>query len=923
MKKPDHLIINSPFEEPKKYWHYNRENREFSLLEGRRPAGYVVASEASKSFDDPGTFIAIPLVNKIRPLVKQWRDEGYSGVSAVTQRLLEYWNNAEEREDRRFFFCQLEAIETIIWLVEGQGRFEKSISLEGDGGEFKRICSKMATGTGKTVVMSMCIAWQILNKVIDSTNSLFSKNILIIAPNLTVKSRLQVLNPNHAENYYQNFSIVPSEYMDKLRQGRVLIHNWHSLQWDDAEKIFKRKSVDKRGAKSDEAYAREVLGELSSARDLVVINDEAHHAWRVPAESKIKGIKKEEIEEATKWVGGLDRINKARNILNCFDFSATPFAPSGKKTTEEALFPWIISDFGLNDAIESGLVKTPRVVVRDNSKRTEEYKSRLYHIYNDPEVKDDLSRAAEKTEKLPDLVINAYYLLGQDWEKTYDLWKEKNYQVPPVMITVANRTNTSSRIKYAFENEQIKIKPLCDIDKILQIDAAVLEMTEEESFQSAKTEIMEDVDTDKLSKKDQAILLRRKVDTIGQMGMPGEQIYNIISVGMLTEGWDAKTVTHIMGLRAFSSQLLCEQVVGRGLRRTSYEINPETNLFNPEYVNIFGVPFTFLPHEDSGEGPLPPPPPPRTRIEPDERKIEHEIRIPNVIRINRVLRNNLKFDLNSISTLEINANDTTLSAELAPIIDGKIDITKSTEIDLEEWGNRNRLQNIIFHLAKDMYVSLKENWQGNSDYLLAQIIQIVENFIKSDKIIIQPDTYNQNETKRKVLLALNMTKVFHHLVNFIQEGDNLEYLSPIFSDDKPLISTSSIEYWHTSKPCEYTKKSHINFTTYDSTWEASEAYELDHNSKVVSWVKNDHLGFCIYYSFKGIIRRYYPDFIIKLKNGIHLVLEVKGQEKEIDKVKRNALGDWVTAINQDGRFGKWKSAVSYSINDVLDIIEKS
>ena len=183
MKKPDHLIINTPFEEPKKYWHYNRENREFSLLEGRRPAGYVVASEASKSFDDPGTFIAIPLVNKIRPLVKQWRDEGYSGVSAVTQRLLEYWNNAEEREDRRFFFCQLEAIETIIWLVEGQGRFKKSISLEGDGGEFKRICSKMATGTGKTVVMSMCIAWQILNKVIDSTHSLFSKNILIIAPN--------------------------------------------------------------------------------------------------------------------------------------------------------------------------------------------------------------------------------------------------------------------------------------------------------------------------------------------------------------------------------------------------------------------------------------------------------------------------------------------------------------------------------------------------------------------------------------------------------------------------------------------------------------------------------------------------------------------------------------------------------------------
>lgn len=334
-KTIDKLIINSPFEEPKHYWRYDPKARTFDLKEGRRPAGYVVASESSRAFDDPGVFIEIPLPNKIRPRIKAWREHPtnpYAGVTGITKRLLEHWNRHEEREHKRLFFCQLEAIETLIWLAEAPESAKVGIDIPSDGDSFTRLCLKMATGSGKTIVMAMLAAWQILNKVTYPQDRRFSKHIFVVAPGLTVKSRLQVLNPSFPGNYYDEFNIVPPGLYEKLRQGKILIRNWHALNWETDERLARKKSVDKRGAKSDEAYVREVLGEIAGARNIVVINDEAHHAWRVPAESKLKGVKKEDIEEATKWVGGLDRIHKARGILTCYDFSATPFAPSlGKR----------------------------------------------------------------------------------------------------------------------------------------------------------------------------------------------------------------------------------------------------------------------------------------------------------------------------------------------------------------------------------------------------------------------------------------------------------------------------------------------------------------------------------------------------------------------------------------------------------------
>jgi len=931
----DRLIVNSPYEEPKYHWRYVRETRLFELAEGRRPAGYVVASESSKAFDDPGIFIEIPLVNQIRPRVKRWREKGYPGVTSITKRLLEHWQDPENFARRRFFFCQLEAVETLIWLTEAPVAERTGIQIPGDGGDFIRQCCKMATGTGKTIVMAMAIAWHILNKVANPQDARFSKNVLVIAPGLTVKKRLEVLNLTAEGNYYEAFDIVPPSLLDKLRQGRVLVRNWHALAWETEEQLKKRKSVDKRGVKSDEAYTREVLGEMANARNILVINDEAHHAWRVNWEAQGKYLRqrdlKDSAEEATIWIGGLDRLHHSRGILKCYDFSATPFTPSGKKSTEEALFGWIVSDFGLNDAIESGLVKTPRVVVRDDAvPDAKTYKSRLYHIYNDPEVKDDLNRRAEPHEPLPDLVLNAYYLLGYDWRETWKAWKAAGMRTPPVMITVCNRTETAARVKHAFDTRRIRIDELCAPDRILHIDSKVLKeaeareeplapaLSEDKEPGEAETEEGETPAERTLTKTEQAEFLRRMVDTVGKDREPGEQIQNVISVGMLSEGWDAKTVTHIMGLRAFTSQLLCEQVVGRGLRRTSYEVNPETGLFEPEYVNIFGVPFTFLPHESTEGGP-PPPPAPKTLVEPDAAKAQFEIRWPNLVRIERVFQPILTVDWANVPRLELDAAQTAQVAELAPILEGKPDVTNINRIELERLAQEFRTQRIVFETARDVFDQMNRTWQGSREILLAQLVHIVEQFVRSDRIFIKPPLFYQDELRRRLIITLNMSRVVQHIFDAVRQ-ENTERLEPVFDHEHPIRSTGEMRPWYTGKPCERTKKSHINVCVYDSTWEASDAFILDNSNAVAAWVKNDHLGFEIPYLYQGVVRKYRPDFLIRLASGEMLILETKGQDTEQDRVKRRYLDEWVQAVNAHGGFGRWRWKVVSEPGQIRDIL---
>ena len=564
-------------------------------------------------------------------------------------------------------------------------------------------------------------------------------------------------------------------------------------------------------------------------------------------------------------------------------------------------------------------------VIRDDGRLTKKIKSRFYHIYNDPEVKANLNRKAEPWDTLPDLVTNAYYYQGLDWLETFKNWKGK-VETPPVMITVCNRTETAARVEYAFNKGKIRVEKLKNPEKTLRIDSKILKEAEskEEATEIEKEKAEEDEGRKKLSKKEQAEFLRLQVDTVGKKGKPGEQIQNVISVGMLSEGWDAKTVTHIMGLRAFSSQLLCEQVVGRGLRRTSYEVNPENGLFEPEYVNIFGVPFTFLPHEGGDDTP-PAPPKPKTRIYVDATKKEYEIKWPNVIRINHIYTPTLTLNIPNVKRLELRPEETPLRTELAPFIEGKPDVTKLSEINLSDEEVEKvlkvlRRQRLIFEISREVYDQVQPTWTGNKEYLLIQLVKIVEDFIDSNKLVIKTKTY-QEDLRKRLLILLNINRVVQHIFNAIR-FENTEDLVPIFDKENPIRSTSKMMTWYTSKPCETTEKSHISHVVFDSSWEASEAFELDRNEDVVSWAKNDHLGFVINYVYRGVVHNFYPDFLIKLSNGKMLILEVKGMDDQQNKTKREYLDEWINAVNSDGRFGQWCWDVSFRTSDIKDKIKK-
>jgi type III restriction enzyme len=637
-------------------------------------------------------------------------------------------------------------------------------------------------------------------------------------------------------------------------------------------------------------------------------------------------VTKADIEEATRWIGGLDRIHRSRGILCCYDFSATPFAPSGKESSEEALFGWVVSDFSLNDAIESGLVKTPRVVVRDDGvPDAATYRSKLYHIYQ--WVRDDLNRKAEPHEPLPDLVVNGYYLLGKDWLEAARRWADAGLPTPPVMITVANRTETAARVHYAFLHGNVRIDELAVPERTLHIDSRVLEKAEAREEPEIPDAADGDDDTEpddderparKLTREEQAERLRVQVDTVGQPGKPGDRIQNVISVGMLTEGWDARTVTHIMGLRAFSSQLLCEQVVGRGLRRTSYDVDPATGLFQPEHVNIFGIPFTFLPHE-GGDDVVPPPPPPKSRIETVPERRHFEITWPNVIRVEHTWAPRLALDWAAVPVLRLDASETATLAQLAPVVEGKPDVSRISEIDLDDLARRFRMQTIVFRAAADVFDQMAPTWAGSREILIAQLVPLVEGFLASDRLTISPAVFQQESRRRRILLTLNMNRIVRNFWDAIRH-ENPQTLTPVFDSERPIRATGDMLPWFTGRPWADTARSHVNRCVFDSTWEASEAFALDHHPHVAAWVKNDHLGFEVVYVFDGVVRKYRPDFLVRLVTGTMLVLEVKGQDSPRHQAKRAALDEWARAVTAHGGFGRWTWAVSRTPSDLADVV---
>lgn len=911
----DDVIISSPYYEPTKYWDYSQVHERPVLADGRRPAGYFLPAAKRKgkstklpisntihsddlshfSSSEHFIFKALEPINTIRGKVKKWRAENYPGITSTTRDLLKHWHNEKTRPNR-LFFCQLEAIETLIWLTETPDGMKQRSGLPTDGGPFSRLCSKMATGTGKTLVMAMLISWQILNSVANPTDKRFSKNILIVAPNITVRSRLNVLKLSKS-SIYTTFNLIPKSYYRHLYDGVVRIHNWHVLE----RKNISKHRVVKFNHESQKTACDRILDD-PHMRGIVVINDEAHHAYRLKHD--IKSIKNDDRIRNRRWIEGLDMIHHERNIIQCFDFSATPYTPTGKNLPEDAMFEWIVSDFSLFDAIESGLTKTPGIAVSDNTNTRQRFdNTKFFHIFRDEDVRRNLTkRPSKKSDPLPQLVVNAYKVLGEDWVETWKKWTANNFPIPPVLITVCNSTDTAAKIAYSFMSEKLLLPELSDQSHILHVDSVEINKARADPTTVVASTQNHD--------------LRLLVDTIGLPGEPGEKIRNIVAVQMLSEGWDARNVTHIMGLRAFTSQLLCEQVVGRGLRRMTYDAD-SNGMLPYESVTVFGVPFSLLPQRIH-QPPTPPKPPKYVKVL--DNHIQHEITWPNVDRVDIELNPLLTIKWDDVKTLKLSVERTATTVHMRELLPSK-PVSSLNKIDLHDLNVKIRLQQIIFLASKDVFENLLQLWPGDKSYLVFQIVLLVEEFIKKEKVVVTD--VSDDQLRKNFTIMLNMGSIVEHVCSYIKNASKSNRRI-LLSSDQPRLSTANMDMWATQRRAIEITKSHINLAVCDSRWEELTVEELEQNSHVVSWVKNDHVGFFISYNDQGTIRQYYPDFLIKLDNSVTLILEVKGLTKKsaITALKKKGLEDWIDAVNDDGHFGVWRSDIVYDPSHVAKIIKR-
>ena len=393
---------------------------------------------------------------------------------------------------------------------------------------------------------------------------------------------------------------------------------------------------------------------------------------------------------------------------------------------------------------------------------------------------------------------------------------------------------------------------------------------------------------------------------------------------MLSEGWDAKNVTHIMGLRAFTSQLLCEQVIGRGLRRVGYDTEAvmcpdgvERQLFQAEYVNVFGVPLSVF-QDVSGESEPPPPPKPSTQIESLVERNSLEIRWPNVLRVDAIVRQTLALDWAKMEPLKLDPAQTPLAAEMAPALGNANAWDQITEIDLEKLPDEFRLQRIVFLAARKAHEQLRERFTGTSEYLAFQLIRLIERFLASDRLDV-PSLFHQDPLRRRIWSRSQMDVVVQHVLRYLIE-QNQERSSPYTTKSTRFGSTRHMRTWYTTEPCQPAQKSQVSHVVVDSSWEAHTTNVLEKSPLVRSYAKNDHLGFQVYYMWNGAKRRFVPDFLVRLANGKTLVLEIKGEDSEQNRAKRSALDAWVKAVNSKGGFGVWAWEVAFDMAKIQDIL---
>jgi type III restriction enzyme len=964
----DNPILNSPFDEPTRHWKFERDGITNEVVEGRRVSSYFMPIPKSKrggdqmQFETEWTSDRIEenqTINRIRERVSLWRRGGWPGVTPTTRRLLDYWT--APTRDRKLFFAQVEAVETAIYIGEVINKtahqdawitnFLREAAEDANPGLF-RVAVKMATGSGKTVVMAMLIAWQALNKAANKQDARFSDAFLLVSPGITIRDRLRVLLPESPDNYYRERDLIPPGDYDRLGQARIIITNFHGFLLRDrsgVSKVTKQVLAGRDGRtnplqETPDQMARRVCRSLGNKRGIIVINDEAHHCYRhriggdaedfLPdaktAESK-QEVKERE-EEARVWVSGLEAINAKYGIKTVFDLSATPFFLAGSGYPEGRLFPWVVSDFALIDAIEAGLVKVPRVPVSDNTGAdTPMFRNLWTHIRKDLPKRNVRQQDLTDQRRLPAPLEGALHSLYSNYELSFGEWQAMEAEAqagttPPVFIVVCNNTSVSKLVfdwiagwhrPVGEDGQTVAVKGALklfsnvdgdgnwiSIPNTILVDSAQLESGEAMSadfkkaagaeIQRFKDEFRERFpgrDADDLTDED---LMREVMNTVGKPGRLGEHVRCVVSVSMLTEGWDANTVTHILGVRAFGTQLLCEQVVGRGLRRRSYAVG-EDGRFLPEYAEVYGVPFSFIP---AGGSNGPAPPPPYRRVRALEERSRLEITFPRVVGYrHEVEGQRLAAAFTEESRVVLSTRDVPSETDVHPIVGEK---SRHTLDDLR--GRRD--QEVAFAIAKRVL----ERYYPDQPWLFPQLVGITRGWLR-DWVVLKDNTFTQ-----MLLLAQLAERASERINAAIVRADAGEQrlIARLAPYDR-IGSTRHVDF-DTSKKVMPTsdRLCHISDVVADSGWEHTVAERLEEMAEVRSYVKNDHLGFVIPYAFDGTPHDYLPDFIVRLDDDhgdddlLNLIVEVSGQDLDLKKAKCEAARTlWVPGVNNLGEFGRW------------------
>jgi len=975
-------ILNSPYVYPNRHWELNEDGQPTNKIkESRRRAEFITPIPKPKKRKQPnqkemvfdeGKGLSTKeqqydsqswIINEVRREVDKWRQIPNSNdwkVSPETARLLQHWRSYKY-QGLRPFFCQIEAVETAIWLTEvapnsgvlGKKFIDHLINAnEGANPGLMRLALKLATGAGKTTVIAMIIAWQTINSVRKPNSKKFTRGFLIVCPGLTIKDRLRVLQPNDPDSYYESSELIPSDMLGDLGRAKIVITNYHAFKLRERLEISKggRSLLQGRGEElqtleTEGQMIQRVMPSLMGMKNVMVINDEAHHCYREkPANKEDEDLKGEEKKEAEKnneaarlWINGLEVVGRKIGLNNVVDLSATPFFLRGSGYVEGTLFPWTMCDFSLMDAIECGIVKLPRVPVADNIPGDDMPKFRnLWENIKTRMPKKGRGKSSTLDPlSLPAELQTALEALYGHYEKTFELWEKEGIRVPPCFIVVCNNTSTS-KLVYDFisgfhrenadgstdlENGRLPLfrnynehgdsisRPrtlLIDSEQLESGDALDKDFREmaSDEIDRFRREIIERTrDVNAAQNITDQELLREVMNTVGKKDRLGESIRCVVSVSMLTEGWDANTVTHILGIRAFGTQLLCEQVIGRALRRQSYELN-ESDLFNVEYADVLGIPFDF-----TAKPVVVKPTPPRESIHVKAVRPERdhlEICFPRVEGYRVELpeeRLTAKFSDDSILELTPDLVGPSITRNQGIIGEG-------VDLNLQHLEDMRR-STLLFHVAKRLlYTKWRDPGEEPKLHLFGQLKRITRQWLDTC-LVCKGSTYPA-QLMYQELADMACERITAGITQTLVGTQPIKAMLDPYNNSGSTIhvnfTTSKKTRWETDA-----RRCHINWVICDGDWEAEFCRVVEFHPKVRAYVKNQGLGLDVPYRYGSEVRTYLPDFIVQVDDGhedaLNLIVEIKGYRREDAKDKKLTMESyWIPGVNNLSKYGRWAFA---------------